>query len=154
MRQQAARKTKRSIDKRLISVSKTCTTSQGTSTLYTVTYPGTVVGLRWDLATLSLTTAPAYLLWAIVVVHEGQNATALSGSDTGNFYTPEADILAFGVMRVSNTDSTAGPIADKDMGSTKTMRKLKGGDTLQLIQLCSVANGMSLQGVVQFFIKS
>lgn len=152
-RPQPVRRTKRPIDKQLISVSKTTTTSQSGSTLYTTTFPGTVVGLRWDLACVSLTTSPFYLLWAIVVVHDGNTATTMSGSDGTDFYTPEQDVLAFGIMRGSNTDG-AGPITDKDMGMTKTMRKLKQGDVLQLINLNSVANGASLQGIVQFFIKT
>lgn len=145
----------RPIDKELKYVNQTCTNSQTSSTLKTTTFPCTVVGLRWSLSFVTnLTTGSPTINWALVVVRDGLSASTLAISDAADFYTPEQQCLAFGVAHLADIDGTTGPRIQRFEGSTKTMRKLKQGDVMQLICLGDTASTGTLKGVVQFFCKS
>lgn len=121
----------------------------------TTTFPATVVGLRWSLSfSTNVTTADVRCYWAIVVIHDGLSAQTISTSDGSDFYTPEQDVLAFGVIDTTDYDNPAGPVAQNIEGSTKAMRKLKAGDKLSFITLNSIANGTLVRGAIQFFLKS
>ncbi len=151
----APRGARRPIDKDLIVVSKTITASQQATTLKTTTFPCTLVGLRWDISMSSqLTTGVSLLSWAIVIVTEGDSANAMSTSDAASFYTPEQNVLTFGLSRYPDADAGAGPVVMHWNNNTKTMRKLKAGDTVQFIVQGSAAAQGSVLGVVQFFCKS
>ncbi len=145
----------RPIDKELKVVNHTTTTSVTSTTLKTVTFPGTVVGLRWSLGALSsFTTASLRFDWAIVVVPDGEAVNAPSTSDGSDFYTPEQNVLAFGSARLPDTDAGTGPNNVTFEGTTKTMRKLKQGDILACISLSDQANSVSFDGIIQFFFKT
>ncbi len=143
----------RPIDKELKAVLQTTTTSVVSSTLKTTTFPGTVVGLRWQLSAFSLVASTNTVYWAIVVIPDGEAANTPAISDGADFYTPEQNVLAFGMSIINSTGVASDQKADWE-GTTKTMRKLKQGDILALVSLNTDANGATLQGVVQFFFKT
>ncbi len=151
----APRGQRRPIDKDLIVVLKTISASQQASTLKTTTFPCTLVGLRWDLSLSTiLTTTTSFAVWAIVIVTEGDSANAMSTSDASSFYTPEQNVLTFGISTFPDADVGNGPNVVNWNGNTKTMRKLKAGDTVQFIVQGSAAAQGSCHGIVQFFCKS
>ncbi len=145
---------RRPVDKELVVTNQTCTTSAVATILKTTTFPCTVVGLRWSLAFVTASaTAAVQVNWMIVVVPDGEAVNTPVTSDGGDAYTPEQNVMAFGVIRLSESD-LGGPVVVNIEGSTKSMRKLKQGDVLDLVTLCSDANGASLDGIVQFFCKT
>ncbi len=114
----------RPIDKELKAVLQTTTTSVVSSTLKTTTFPGTVVGLRWSLSAFSLVASTNTVYWAIVVIPDGEAANTPAISDGADFYTPEQNVLAFG-MSILNSTGVASDQQAMWEGTTKTMRKLK-----------------------------
>lgn len=143
----------RPIDKELKVVNQVATVTVGSTTLKTTTFPCTVVGLRWSIAANALTAAETLIYWAIVIVRDGESANTPATSDGADFYTPEQNVLAFGMGRTESTAVASDQTVHWE-GSTKTMRKMKQGDLLQFITLDSAANGDSIDGIVQFFCKS
>ncbi len=148
-----ARTTKRSIDKELKIANQIATTSVVTTVLKTTTFPCTIVGLRWDGNIQAITASNALVAWAIIVVHDGNAANTPALSDGSNFYTPEQDVLAFGLTRTLGTGSTSGPSVAQVSGSTKTMRKLKQGDQLMFISFSGSAASAAVDFIIQFFCK-
>ncbi len=149
----APRGARRPIDKDLIVVKQTTTTSVSTTAMKTTTFPCTVVGIRWTGVVKSLVASTQTISWAIVITRDGDSVNTPSQSNGASFYTPEQDVLMFGVTTlVSNATATAQVFQFE--GSTKTMRKLKAGDVLNFISLNSDANGSELDAIVQFFCKS
>ncbi len=146
----------RPIDKQLKVVAQTLSSAaQTATTLFTVTFPCTIVGLRWDVSIQGLITASDHLnRWAIVVVRDGNSANTMSASNAADFYTPEQDVLAFGVGWTIDRDIGSGPSSITTSGSTKTMRKLMAGDTVQMIGLCSAVAGSHMDAIIQFFCKT
>ncbi len=145
----------RPIDKELKAVLQTSTTTMVASTLKTTTFPGTIVGLRWSLGFLSAQAASdAFVRWVIVVVPDGEAINTIGSSDGVDFYTPEQNVLAFGIIGIKDNDLGSGPTAANIEGTTKTMRKLKQGDVLQFGTLASVANSFTTAGTIQFFFKT
>ena len=144
----------RPIDKELKVVNQTSTTSVTTTVLKTTTFPCTIVGLRWNMSSTSITANNTLLQWAIVLVQDGDSVNTPASSDGADFYTPEQNVLAFGVSRLMANNATGGNISWNWEGSTKTMRKMKQGDVLNFITLSDTANSISLDGIVQFFCKS
>ena len=143
----------RPVDKLLKTVQLSVIATQVSTQLLDITFPATVAGLRWSLSyNHILTTSDANLLWAIVVVRDGETVNSMSASDGANFYTPEQNVLAFGALRPTRTD--AGQATYTWEGNTKTMRKLAVGDELHLIVDGSSAAQGTFLGVVQFFTKS
>ncbi len=144
---------RRPIDKDLIVVQKTITAAQQTTTLKTTTFPCTVVGIRWELMATCIVAGQSTLTWAIVLVKDGEAANTMSITDAATFYAPEQNVLAFGVANFAGT--TIGDVTPATwQGSTKTMRKLMGGDVLQLLVDGTFATQGSFLGVIQFFCKS
>ncbi len=145
----------RPIDKELKSVLQTSTTSMVQSTLKTTTFPGTVVGVRWSLTFLSAQAASDSICrWAIVLIPDGEAVNTIATSDGSDFYTPEQNVLAFGVIGIKDNDLGSGPTAANIEGTTKTMRKLRQGDILAFVTLASVANSFTTGGCIQFFVKT
>lgn len=144
---------KRAIDKKIIAVVLGVTQVQSSSVLYTATVQSTLVGFRWDLAFDNEAAAGAYIAWAIVHVREGDSANALSIANGATLYAPEQNVLAWGVTALTKHDLGSGELA-KYMGQTKTMRKMQGGDQIQLIAVGSAASGINLHGAVQWFSKA
>ncbi len=147
--------TARPIDKKIVVVNQALTTSQTATTLLTVTFPCTLVGLRWSFDILAVSTAGDALdSWAIVVVRDGNTVSTISQSNAADFYTPEQNVLTFGVHHTPDRDGNAGPRTQHFEGFTKTMRKLMGGDTIQCIAISDLALSSDLDGAVQFFCKT
>jgi len=144
----------RPIDKELKVVNLTATTTVASTTLKTTTFPGTVVGLRWSMGTSALTAGDALLQWAVVVVPDGEAVNTPSTTGGADFYTPEQNVLAFGVARIMNNAETGGNMNYNWEGTTKTMRKLKQGDVLAFLVFSDVANSQTVDGIVQFFFKT
>ena len=145
-------KTKRPIDKKLISIDKgTLNTTQVSTDLLTATFPCTITGLRWSLAIIQDGGAGSCKAdWAIVVAREGIAPDTLVSSDGSTTYNPEQDVLTFGSVLFRDNQNSV--IAD---GSTKTMRKLMGGDKLVFIARGSSAvDTIGINGIIQFFCKS
>ncbi len=143
---------KRPIDKGLIIVNHSCTTTQNSSGLALATFPCTATGLRWSIAFQGNATLEVWGTWAIVIVRDGLSASTMSLTDEGTMYAPEQDVLAFGVLRSADVDKGA-PSVQYIEGSTKSMRKLMGGDAILLITKLNNDTG-SIQGCVQMFCKS
>lgn len=141
---------KRAINKEIIAVNRTQTSTQAATTLTTATYPCTITGLRWHIGLKNSYAGANNFWWAIVLVKDGQTADTIAFSDGASIYSPEGNVLAFGVVEL---DNGAGDVIFNGEGSTKTMRKLQGGDTIQFISITS-ADSVSLRAGVQFFCKA
>lgn len=149
------RGSKRSIDKAIVVVNQTVTTSQVETTLHLAAFPGTITGLRWDLGIVSLVnTSSPNIAWAIVVARESLTASTLSLSNASTLYAPEQDVLAYGTTYSLDNDATGGPFTQQFTDKTKTMRKLQCGDKLLFIALSNVAGAAGIFGGVQFFYKT
>lgn len=146
-----ARVAKRPISKELLFVLKAgLAGTQATTTLYTATFPVTVVGLRWDLnAIQDAGTGGASTSWVIVTNRQGNTVGSIGNSDGGDFYTPQQNVIAFGYGTIDNNVDHL-----QWMGSTKAMRKLQGGDTLVFIALGAATNTSRIAGAIQFFVKA
>lgn len=150
------RSMKRPIDKQLININITATdASQTAPVLYTATFPGTIVGLRWDLSCINLLNTNAYRIWwAIVIAGEGVGASTMATSNGATLYAPEQHCLTFGCSYIEPRDATRGPAIKHWTGSTKAMRKLSAADKLYFICLSDGTDAIGVQGIFQFFIKS
>lgn len=143
----------RPIDKELKAIQKTVGSSNTSTTLKTTTFPCTLLGIRWVLNGINTDTAAnQHLYWAIVVVRDGNSVATIGTGDGSDFYTPEQNVLSFGVLAMNDADAT-GPVVAEDKGSTKTMRKLMGGDTVELV-LRGTSASTTVRGVIQFFCKT
>ncbi len=147
------RAARRPIDKSMIVVNSEDFTTQASIPIQTSTvFPGTLTGLRWSLGFVnSAGTAIGGLFWSIVVVPQGTTASTMSTTNAATFYSPEQNVLTFG-SATSLTSVAAQNVMFE--GSTKSMRKLKVGDTVVLLVVAQTNEKWTLHGVVQFFIKS
>jgi len=147
---------KRPIDKNILAVRVDEDASQQELILYTATFPATMTGLRWDggiMMTNAGSGSQQEVAWAIVLNQEGLAPDLLAfpsipGGST--LYQPEQNVLAFGRELVTFETGSY-----KIQGSTKTMRKLQGGDQLLFIyrwQTAGVTARLALD--IQFFMKS
>ncbi len=150
------RSVKRPVDKKLIVVNKSPqSTTQLATVLITATFPCTISGLRWSLTFNNIiATSDTNVRWAIVRVRDGVTVSTTAVSDAGDFYTPEQEVMAFGITHLGDSDGTVGPMIVNMEGNTKTMRKLMGGDTLQFIATAGAVNSVDILGIVQFFCKT
>lgn len=144
-----APRSRRPMDKiiKTIKVADVSSGAQTSTTLATATYPGTIVGLRWELSFVK-TTNSGNVAWAIVLVREGASADTITLTDAAAFYQPEQNVLACGVLGLDTTDR------DIIVGDTKAMRKLQGGDQLLFLTYADVVSCASCSGTVQFFVKT
>ncbi len=143
----------RPIDKELKFVNLTATTTVASTTLKTTTFPGTVVGLRWDIGAQASASAETVNAWAVVVVPDGEAVNTPALSDGADFYTPEQNVLAFGAFRLENATVATDNVFHFE-GTTKTMRKLKQGDILAFLVFSDTATSCQVDGIVQFFFKT
>ncbi len=144
---------KRPVDKIMINVSKSSVdATQVATTLVTATFPCTVVGLRWDFSCfIDGGTGPASFGWAIIILRDGFTQKTISLTDGSTFYAPEQDCIVFGRGINQQIDIGSGKHYN---GSTKSMRKLMGGDKLMFICVGVATNTSSFAGVIQFFCKT
>lgn len=145
---------RRPIDKQLKVININLTAAQVNTSLITATFPATVTGIRWDLSFDNATgTVDIAVVWVLVRVKDGNQPSNLSTTAGSSLYQPEQEVIAFGTSVLQNKTGTSGPAIMHIEGSTKSMRKLMGGDQ---IYFCTYANitGGTLIGVVQFFDKT
>ena len=147
---------RRPIDKSLIVVNQVATTTVNVTQLKSTTFPCTVVGLRWSVTSLALAVSGnSNTAWAIIVVRDGESTNAPSLANAAKFYTPEQNVLAFGMFHSRDADAAVGgPLTQTFEGSTKTMRKLNAGDVLQFISFSDRVAACDMNGIIQFFCKS
>ncbi len=147
--------TRRPIDKEMKVIALTADTAVKETVLKTTTFPCTVMGLRWTIGFHGIAAGTdKTVAWLVVVIPDGEGANTPALSDGADLYTPEQNVLAFGVLKLADTAQDQGPIVANIEGSTKTMRKLKSGDKLSFIALADTANSVEVHGAVQFFCKS
>lgn len=118
-----------------------------------MSYPGTVTGLRWNLNVQRVAGAAALgtFKWAIVVVPQNTNQSALNLGTGASLYDPEQNVLAFG----TGCSNQVGDDPVVFIGDTSTMRKLKAGDRIGFcIQGNSAVSTHAVSGTVMLFIKS
>lgn len=93
------------------------------------TFPGTLTGLRWNIALTS--TATGTVQWVIVKVRDGLAAGGIPALGAlATMYSPEVDVMAFGLIPALASASWTHPVIE---GSTKTMRRMNKGDQLILV---------------------
>lgn len=150
-------------DKQIIGVSGANfnTVDNYAQVLYTASFPATVTGLRWELSFSHTTKLYQNVNWAIVILRQGVTASPLSTAANGTLYAPEQNVLAWGVCTLTGapvdaTSAGTGRPVDTDMGTTKSMRKLMGGDRLVLLaNLAETVDApLRMQGAIQFFLLS
>ncbi len=144
-------RTSRNTDKKMIGVAlDAISATQQSTVLLTVTFPCTIQGLRWNMAIIQdAGTGNCEFHWAIVVLRDGLTLPVMSVGDGATLYQPEQDVLVYGVGIIDNNTASY-PFA----GSTKTMRKLMGGDRLVFIAKGVATNFSRIRGVIQFFCKT
>lgn len=147
---------KRPIDKNLVNILIAAQGATQTNiSLITATFPATITGIRWSLRFFCPAAGGAnYGGWAIVRVKDGLAPNTMSFTNAATFLEPEQEVIAFGRWAVTDVDNGAGPAIDTFEGTTKSMRKLMGGD-----QIYFVCNGLSVagtivEGTIQFFSKT
>lgn len=155
----STRRAKRPIDKKIVSVQKAnIGAAQVKTNLYAAaTFPGTITGLRWHLNFTragGTTNTVGNFSWAIVVTPAGTTTSTLSIGDATSLYDPEQMVLAFGAGCTYNGAAGASNNNLMHDGSTKAMRKLKTGDTLDFIVFGTATEVHDLEGAVQFFYKT
>ncbi len=152
-RQQFFRTTgaKRPTDKNLVAIELTAIDgTQQNTTMTTVTFPCTIVGIRWNLTVAQGGgSGAAENYWCINVLRDGGTQKNMSTSNGATFFAPESDCLVYGVSMIDNHADTK--IFE---GSTKTMRKMMGGDKLILSTVGEATNTTVVRGVIQFFCKT
>lgn len=147
---------KRQVEKVLKAVNLSLTGAvQGDTPLFTATDPVTLTGLHWsvnaDRATDATVAGGKGGVWAIIISRQGIAVTSLNGTNGADVYTPEEQCI------VASNYSTS-PIAQGQYqwvsGSTKSMRKLKCGDTVHFIAKGLDADGdVNIGAVITFFTK-
>ncbi len=144
-------RTKRPVDKAIINITKAAVAgSQVSTTLFTTTFPCTIVGLRWHITMLQdAGTGATFSNWCIIILRDGLTADTLATSDGSTLYNPEQDVMTFGVMQIDNNTTTV-----SNVGETKTMRKMQGGDKLVWLGIGVATNTHTIRGTVQFFCKT
>lgn len=142
---------RRPVDKAIVNITKASIgASQVNTDLFTTTFPCTIVGLRWHITMLQdAGTGATFLNWAIIILRDGLTADTLATSDGSTLYNPEQDVMTFGVMQIDNNTTTV-----SNVGETKTMRKMQGGDKLVWLGIGVATNTCTVRGTVQFFCKT
>ena len=148
--------TKRPIDKTLVFITDdTIGLTQVSTTLLTAATACTMVGLRWNMASFKDGGTGGNIgnfEWAIVLVEDGNTLNNASVGNGGSFYDPEQNVLAFGVA--PNLASTEGVVPNPIVGNTKTMRKLRIGDSIRLLTKGQNTETSGIRGIIQLFCKS
>ena len=150
----------RPIDKRIISITKAAVgATKATTKIITATTACTVVGLRWNFFVVgdagSQGTNHDYS-WAIVFHPDGENANNPDLTDAATFYTPEQNVLAWGV---GSSLSDGASVTSADLmdihweGTTKTMRKLRIGNKISFLIEGIATETVRVKGAVQLFCK-
>jgi len=143
----------RKINKELIYIDHPITnTTQVASVLINITYPCTLVGLRWDLLYSCSSTSDVVVTWCIVKVPDTTSASTMSQTDETSFYRPENDVLTFGITGATSNDGNRGPGLEHVTGSIKTKRKMQVNDDLTFLTKAANTSVSTLRGIIQFFL--
>lgn len=142
---------RRPVDKNLVSINHLAVdATQQNTTLVTVTFPCTIVGIRWDISVIQQAgNGHSDYGWCINVLRDGGTQKVMSLTSGSTFFAPESDCLAFGSGTID--DNNQGNVYN---GATKTMRKMMGGDKLIFSSKGIATNTSTLVGVIQFFCKT
>ncbi len=146
----------RPIDKRLVSLNQQVGSTQVNLTLFTATFPGTLTGLRWSMShhvDQAVAASDTCLYWCIYVLREGFNTQTISIGNNSPTMTPEENVMAFGVYAGSILTAVGWVGSESDRGSTKSMRKLQGGDRLMFAAV-TVGEAIDECGIIQFFLRT
>jgi len=145
----------RPISKTLLHFNSVLADGSSSETLLTATFPCTITGLRWDLASPAQPESPitafSNIQWVIVLVKEGNTANDLSfAAALQTLYNPEQNVLASGYANLGD------PFKPSWHGTTKTMRKMQTGDKLVIVFApgTTPSGNAFFGGIIQFFCKS
>jgi len=148
------RRAKRPIDKHFANISTAALGAAQSSTvvLASMTYPGTITGLRWDVnfQRNAGANAAAEYKWAIVLLPQNTTASTLTQTASSSLYDPEQNVLVYG----AGISWNIGDPPMKFTGETSTMRKLKTGDQIVFLMIGTNANTHLVSGTTMFFVKS
>lgn len=145
--------TKRPIDKKLVNVVQTVSNAQQITSLITSTFPGTITGIRWSILFVGGASLNSGA-WAIVRSKDGVAPSTMTLA-LGTLYQPEQEVIAFGRWGVEAITNSCGPAIMLIEGSTKSMRKLMGGDQIYFICTGGTASaGTVVNATIQFFDKT
>ncbi len=129
-----------------------------TTTLFTATYPCTVAGLRWSHGFRnSEASQPILFHWVLALIPDGNLFPDFDITDGADFFQPEQNVLAFGVVRTAMENTTNSPNCFVMEGNIKTKRKFKQGDSLVFGVMSTGGSGSNTfqwDSLVQFFLKS
>ncbi len=128
------------------------------TTLFTAVCPCTVFGLRWTHAVRN-DESPAKPLchWVIALVPDGGTIGTMSITDGDDFYKPEQNVLAYGVVRLAPASSSEGPNVVVLEGSVGTKRKMRVGDSIVFSFVTNQGTSttdMQWDSIVQLFTRS
>ncbi len=148
---------KRQVEKiQTIYSATTVGTNQTDLTLMTVVDPVTVGGFIWEFDSSSQVdpaAGPGLSTWAIVINREGVTVGTLGIASGSAPYQPEENVIVAGCINVGEA-APATLTVIKTKGRSKTMRKLKGGDTVHMIQRGFVGTqSVTTCGVITYFAK-
>lgn len=151
----AGRRSARPINKEIVGIVNTASSAaQSEQQVWITTYPATIVGIRWEMSAISNIPSTNTSWWALVVVREGDTPNIAGLGPGTTLYKPEQDVMTWDIMTLASNTSTAGPVTHHQSGSTKTMRRLQGGDKIVFITDADQVNATLYKGFFQFFIKS
>ena len=141
--------TRRPVDKVVYCALPTATTSATVNTIYTateaVTYSGGVIS-----GIIVGTTTTGTMSYSLQYIQDGNPPTDITPTDNTE-WNPEQNILWAGVFR--NQSTTAGQIFLPIQSKLKAMRKMKKGDTIQLITDADTNNCAIMSVIVTLFFK-
>jgi len=145
---------KRTLNKEIICVTGTATAAtQSNVTLLTCTFPGTIVGLRWNFNIYCSADAGINTVsWMIHKVKSGVTTPTISQTAAASLIGNEEAVMAWGGTIIVGDTLNNGDSGHTWDSETKTMRKLQGGDTLVFSALGSAS--IAYFGYVQFFMKT
>jgi len=145
---------KRTLNKEIICVTGTAiAATQNNTTLLTCTFPGTIVGLRWDFNIYcSADTGINTVSWMIHKVKSGVTTPTISQTGGSSLIGNEEAVMAWGGTVTVGDTAANGDSGRQWQSETKTMRKLQGGDIL--VFSCLGSASIAFHGYIQFFMKT
>lgn len=150
--------TKRPIDKNLVNVNiAALANTQQNISLITATFPSTITGVRWSICLQSNVGQVANQGgWALIRVKDGVAPNTMSFTNGATFLEPEQEVIAFGrwAVQADAVATSTGPSIHRFEGSTKSMRKLMGGDQIYFCVNGATAGTVNTIATIQFFAKT
>lgn len=155
----STRRSRRPIDKKMTTVllSNIVAGQQTVNLINGITYPGTITGLRWSLSVTrsgGTSNTTGNFAWAIVLLPAGTTVSTLNIGAGNSMYDPEQMVLAYGNGNTFNGAAGASSNLHRFDGSTKSMRKLKAGDSVLFLAFGTATERHDLFGGVQWFFKT